>query len=276
MSDTPYLGMRPGDLDDKPYARYWNPDMKGLTEPVSQALLQSPFPSGYGYYADECQCMLEPGYLPLENGYAQLPSGEMFVAILTPMPGVSGEMIDWWFNWHGSESQRYKLWHPHAHMKAQWKDPRGNDPDTSDRKRYIGNTSFVDEYIGDKVLKLAIQFKDPATFGLHSTQLEKAGIQTAVCAHVGPAQGPVNIGKLVHVIRATDDGCEMRSRFWLGKAYLRDRPESHWANTVLGTKLISKLAINRTHGSDMVVHCAMEMAHLASFLPVLYADYHQD
>jgi len=29
----------------------------------------------------------------------------------------------------------------------------------------------------------------------------------------------------------------------------------------------------RAHGHDMVVHCAMEMAHLASFLPALYSDY---
>ena len=27
-------------------------------------------------------------------------------------------------------------------------------------------------------------------------------------------------------------------------------------------------------GRDMTVHCAMEMNHLAGFLPALYADYH--
>ena len=40
MSNTAYLGMRPGDLDGKDYASYWNPDMQGLSEEAQQALLQ--------------------------------------------------------------------------------------------------------------------------------------------------------------------------------------------------------------------------------------------
>ena len=273
MSGEAYLGMRPGDLEDKPYARYWNPDMKGLSSQVAQALMQSPFPDCYGFAPDQCHQLLLPGHLPLENGYTQLKTGEMFVAVNTPMPGASGAMIDWWFAWHGEESQRYKLWHPHAHMKARWKHPVPTDAAT-DRERYVGNTSYVDEYIGDDKMRLAIQFRSPAEFGLDVSRFAEAGVQTAVCAEVGPARGAFNVGKLVHLIRETEDGCEMRSRFWLGKVALRDKPRSHVANRVLGSGLISKVAVRRELGHDMVVHCAMEMAHLASFLPSLYADYH--
>jgi len=273
VKDT-YLGMRPGDLEGKPYAKHWNPEMKGLSSDVSQALLQSPLPHCYGFDHRECQQLLVPGYLPLESGYTQLANGELFVAVKTPMPGVSGDMIDWWFGWHGHESQRYKLWHPHAHMKTAMKHPTEGKSGLSDRERYVGNTSYVDEYIGKQILKLAIQFKPPEEFGLDSAQFEQARVQTAVCAEVGPASHSINLGRLVHLIRQTDDGCEMRSRFWLGKPYLRNKPASHFANRIIGTNFISKIAMTRAHGHDMVVHCAMEMAHLASFLPDLYADYH--
>ena len=199
------------DLEGKPYAKYWNPDMKGLSEHVVQAVIQSPMPKGCGFDSQECNRLLEPGYLPLESGFTQLPSGEILVAVLTPMPGVSGKMIDWWFGWHSNESQRYKLWHPHAHLKAVLKNPTGDKPDLSDRERYVGNTSYVDEYIGNDILSLAIQFKEPELFGLEQSKFAAAGVQTAVCAHVGPAKGPINMGKLVHLVRENPDQAGQRS-----------------------------------------------------------------
>mgnify|MGYP001225323634 CR=1 FL=1 len=36
MKREKYLGMRPGDLDGKPYARYWNPEMRPLPAHVSE------------------------------------------------------------------------------------------------------------------------------------------------------------------------------------------------------------------------------------------------
>lgn len=38
MTQQRYLGMRPGDLDGKPYAKYWNPDMSPLPEHVQSVL----------------------------------------------------------------------------------------------------------------------------------------------------------------------------------------------------------------------------------------------
>ena len=37
MSGEIYLGMKPGDLDGKPYAKYWNPEMKPLPDYVQNA-----------------------------------------------------------------------------------------------------------------------------------------------------------------------------------------------------------------------------------------------
>ena len=36
----------------------------------------------------------------------------------------------------------------------------------TDRKKYIGNTSYVDEYVGPQIFRLAIAFHEPREFGL--------------------------------------------------------------------------------------------------------------
>ena len=69
MTREVYLGMRPDDLEDKPYARYWSPDMRGLSETVSQALLQSPFPASYGFAPRDCHALLEREVRP----YSHMP-----------------------------------------------------------------------------------------------------------------------------------------------------------------------------------------------------------
>ena len=44
--------------------------------------------------------LLDPAPLPAENGWCVLPDGVAYVAARTAMPGVSAEMVDWWFDWH--------------------------------------------------------------------------------------------------------------------------------------------------------------------------------
>lgn len=121
MANDSYLGMRPGDLEGMPYAKYWNPEMAALAPAVAQALLQSPYAASEGLLFSDSHRLLDPGRLSIESGFTRLSTGEVYVAVNTPMPGASGEMIDWWFGWHSNESQRYKLWHPRAHMKAKLK-----------------------------------------------------------------------------------------------------------------------------------------------------------
>lgn len=51
----------------------------------------------------ECNRLLEDGYLPYETGYCLMPDGLGFAATKVFMPGVTTEMIDWWFYWHALE-----------------------------------------------------------------------------------------------------------------------------------------------------------------------------
>ena len=44
-------------------------------------------------------------------GYGVQDDGTAFVCNTTYMPGVTSEMLDWWFPWHSVGSDlRYKIW----------------------------------------------------------------------------------------------------------------------------------------------------------------------
>jgi hypothetical protein len=92
--------------------------------------------------------LLRPSYLPLETDIARCADGGLGVAVWTARPGTTAEMIDRWFGWHLSRTAHYKLWHPQAHHLAQPRFDLSDVPGLSDRERYVGNISWVDEYIG--------------------------------------------------------------------------------------------------------------------------------
>ena len=57
-----------------------------------------------------------------------------------------------------SATARYKLWHPDAHLCSAVAEDRSRDRALTDRQRYIGNVSYVDEYLGGTVHRLAVPF----------------------------------------------------------------------------------------------------------------------
>ncbi len=265
--------MRSGDLNGKPYGRHWNPEMAPMQEQVQRALLHGIEASELGFPVTEANRLLEPGYLPLENGFTRLSNGQVFVAALTKMPGVTSEMIDWWFGWHYMESQRYKLWHPRAHLANGAERMIGDDPKLSDREKYLHNPNYVTEYVGGDLLRISITFSEASDY-LDVASFESAGVGTAICGVVSPARAPIRIGIIIHLIRETAHGCEMRSRFWLGNIGFKGVPGAGALSRIAGSRFVAKRATSVEQGRDLVVHCAMEMNHLASFLPDLYADYH--
>lgn len=273
MRNQKYLGIKPGGLDGKPYEKYWNPIMKPMQDHVQHALAHGIEASELGFPVTEANQLLEPGYLPLENGYTRLENGQIFVATLTKMPGVNGKMIDWWFGWHYLESQRYKLWHPRCHVANRAEKMIGDDPNLSDREKYLNNPNYVTEYIGNDLQDIVISFSDPSNY-LDVTRFQETKISTVMCGTVRLQKFPINIATLIHQIREVDDGCEMRSRFWLGEIKIPAFSTQGFLNKIVGSRFVVNHAVSTEMGRNMVVHCAMEMNHLASFLPELYTDYH--
>jgi hypothetical protein len=202
---------------------------------------------------DQANQLLEPGSLALESGYLRLEDGSLHVASRTAMVGCKGRMIDFWFGFLRTPAH-YAWWHPRDHVWCDWVGERGTG-------RYVGGTHRVHERIGGELVKLKIQFRPPSGY-FDVSRFAEAGVSTVVCARVGPLDAPVWAGHLIHLIRDTDYGCEMRSRFWLGDvdpAELAPTPEAR-----------TQLFPDRV-GAGLSQHCTEEMAYLAQLLPDLYA-----
>ncbi|MGW0183457.1 DAPG hydrolase family protein [Nocardia sp. NPDC003345] len=206
------------------------------------------------------------GYAPIETGYGRMASGAVWVAVRTEMPGVTAAMWDWWFGWHLTESARYKLWHPDAHMFAEVAADR-NDRAGTDRERYIGTVSYVDEYVGPKLQQLAIAFHDPVGYGFTVPDGH-----TVILGRVGSSVAPVDLGWLAHQVRPIPGGCEMRSRFYLGLYGLHGIDAPHTARAVQRGAAVDPgdLLPGLDLARDLLLHCGQEMNHLAGFLPELY------
>lgn len=239
-------------------APYWRPEISPLAAHVQAALAAGPRPAELFPRASEAAGLLEDGYAPVETGWTWTRRAGARVNCLTPMPGVTPDMWDWWFAWHGADSDRYKLWHPRAHLAVRWADGGG------ETGVYVGRTSRVVEYVGASRMRFAISFVPPQTFGLDPAILAAKG-QVAICARAGLDGAGFTSGAMVHQLRPTADGCEMRSRFWLFGEDLR--------LAGLGPALTRLIPPQPQEVEALLVHCAEEMGHLAAILPALYADF---
>lgn len=219
---------------------------------------------------DQADDLLNPGYLSMETGYTRLPNGQMHVACLTEMPGCTGRMINWWFGWM-AHSEHYQLWHPKDHVWTEWEEGYpgpNNDPDDAN---YVGYAHLVHEYIGGEMNKLRIQFKDPSEY-LDASRFEECGVSAAICARAGYLDKPVKFAHLIHFIRDTKDGCEMRSRFWAGDVEITLPIIGQMLSVVANTRLIRSRLATEELGRHLLVHCAEEMNNIAKVLPAVFQE----
>jgi hypothetical protein len=253
-----YLGYR-GDDAKTPFGDFYRPEMAALPKHVVAALENGPQAEPVLPAFDDAAALLDDGYQQTENGYGAVGGGGIQVSVRTDMPGVTPEMWAWWFGWHGCDPRRYKLWHPRAHVSALWSDG-------GDQQGYVGRTSLVQEYLGSEFTRAAIQFEPPDRVGIDQERLN-GGV--AICARLGSSDVPVDVGWLIHHVRPTADGAEMRSRFWMGGRHVALRSGRSLADRAIRPFAARQLPNPR----DLMVHCAQEMNQLAGFLPELYARF---
>lgn len=260
------LGFDDSELAASPYAGFFKPEMAPLPEHVREALSTGAVAQELLPPVERAPDLQHAGYWPVETGYTLSSDGAARVFVLTKMPEVTPAMWDWWFAWHGSQAQRYKLWHPRAHLHAAWEDGR------DDLDHYVGRLSKVVEYIGPACMSLTIRFVPPATLGLDERLLAARG-ETAICARGGIAGTPVETGWLVHHVRPVEGGAEMRSRFWIAGANVRPRSMPGPIGALIGRAASRFSPFTATQAADLLVHCAQEMNHLAAILPALHATF---
>ena len=242
-----------------PYAKFYRDSVEPVQGHVAGAIAASPV--DHLPPLDMVSQMLQEGYQPVETGYVAAPDGSLRVAVHTAMPGVTPRMWEWWFGWHGCRDNRYKIWHPLAHCSAQWQDGR-------DDVAYIGRTSHVVEYIGDTLARANVRFVHPEELGLPAATDE----QVFICGRLGYTRFPLDVGWLVHQVRRTADGAEMRSRFWLAGPHIQIRAGGTMAKGLSGL-LQRVVRLPERQAADLLQHCAEEMNNLASFLPAIYSEF---
>jgi len=218
-------------------------------------------------------CLLDTagGADGLVDDIVRLPNDQLLVACLTEMLGVSAAMWDWWFSWHSYTSERYRLWHPEDHVAASLAEDRRHVD--SIRERWVGNTSFVDEYIGGKMQRLAIRFVPPSTVGFDQNRLDEIGI--AVCARTALRRERLAAGHLIHLIENTAEGSRMHSRFLLGDARSEIPIVGPLLTQAINTPRIRRQQLPDSVGTSLLLHCAQEMNHLVRILPQLYEQFGQ-
>ena len=253
------------EMDLSPYQL----EMQPIPERVEKAIAAG-VRDDLSFPLSEAGRILDAGYVPLEDGVIRNRDGTLTVCCRTRMPGVTAQMIDWWFCWHAPYSERYNLWHPKAHIRSFVREDRTHL--AGQKAGYMGVASNVDEYIGEELNKLTITFKEPDVLGLHPERFAANSVGTIICARAGLRDKPVNSGWLAHMIRETPEGAEMISRFWLGNVRLRIPVIGRLLHKKVNSVKARLREVPDQFGLDLLRHCAEEMNHLSRFLPQLYRD----
>ena len=266
-------------VQGKPYARYFNSEL-WLHDDVLPALRQPmPTEAALDPTPDGLNTLLEPGYHEVENGFCELPDGSAHVASLVPFPGCTGEMFQWWLWWHSVEPARYTLWYPYCHISA---DPVDREVLTrrglTHEQRYLGNTHRVAEYIGPRLVRISIRFVDPAELGFDTSGFVEAGIVAHACAEVSLQRPDLPMTTMVHLVRRTEGGIELRSRYWIGhrmRLNLLGQSLSLPVDGPLSRLGLKRRLIGLPVAYEQLLHDQIEWTHLSSFLADIHREFGQ-
>ena len=194
--------------------------------------------------------------LQTEIGYVKMDDGTYLVSMICPMPGITAEMIDWWFWWHPQAKERYQVWFPGEHYGIGYSKKQKEYFNQKLCPSFQNNTQYPLEKIGSAKLPLRIDFVTPEEFGFSKQAMEENNIQRIVCGHVGAFNNLVKHTEMAHIFKQNEDGLFMISRFWLGET--------------MKNQLLRKLIITKDMAKCMAEHCCVEYRNLCEILPILY------
>ena len=178
------------------------------------------------------------------------------------MPGVTGEMLDWWFPWHSVGSDlRYKIWDPEDHYFARaYPASYVVDPNVPMNQKTWGVDHYIMEDVGPGPEFLKLCFKRPADFGYDESIIGTEKCESLVCA-IGESSCAA---AMTHKWHPYKDGVLFESRFWIG--YRIDEE----GNIV---KAIPEgVSIPPFVPQGLFAHNIKEFTNLAAILPTLYAE----
>ena len=200
--------------------------------------------------------LFDEGYLPMEDGCCRLENGCVVIAALTEMPGVSPEMFDWWYVWHGREPMRFKIWNRNEHYSCRRRDDLSSPSARRGREVHCWDMVYeIEEDAGYGREKTFVHYRRPEDIGFNPQKLASFG-GTIICS--GDESSPMLV---CHFLRPVEGGCELRSRIWLGYGAANGKAKKLLPN---GAKVPLEPA------KALLEHNIRDFTHLASVLPELY------
>ncbi|MFR1724525.1 DAPG hydrolase family protein [Emergencia timonensis] len=251
------------------YAKYYTEQMAKPNPEQMAKLLKGPMDAGLAIYPQEAAKLLVPGYMEGETGYCIMENGAGYLAVNNKFPGVTLDMIKWWFAWHPLEQARYRIWNPYCHQSVAVSDQDREkilNPDIPVENKIADVVHFVMEDIGGGMEDVVIHFRPTEELGFSKEAL--AAQHAYIIGGYGLTENRARpTGKtpaiMMHYYRETEDGIESRTRFWLGYRIIKGQPVCVLPE---GAKVPEFVPMG------LALHNVEEFSHLASFLPQLYRE----
>ena len=167
-----------------PYYRYFEQDLAPIPEEKLELLKAGPSQKKAVPFEEKNLFLAGANEDYCQTGYGIMEDGTGFVCNTTYMPGVTGEMLDWWFPWHSVGSDlRYKIWDPEDHYFARA--DRADyvcDPSVPMNQKTWGVNHYILEDVGPGPEFLKLCFKSPRDFGYETSLIGGDKCQSLVCA----------------------------------------------------------------------------------------------
>jgi hypothetical protein len=254
-----------------PIAKYYTETLAQPTNPAAlQALLAGPMDPNLSIKPEQAKTLMQSGYVEGENGYCIMDNGAGYLAVNNKFPGVSLDMMKWWFAWHPLETLRYKIWNPYCHPYAAIADvdrAKITDPNLPIEEKIVDVVHFVVEDIGGGMQDVVIHFRPVEELGF--TKEELAANKCYAIGGYGLVENREGQkGKtpaiMLHFYRETEDGIESRTRFWMGYRIVKGHPVC---------VLPEGIRVPEVVPMGLALHNVEEFSHLASILPKVYEEF---
>lgn len=215
--------------------------------------------------------------LPNEDGWCHYDDGTGYVASRTHFPGVTADMISWWFWWHSVSGERYSLWHPWAHEDAAstFAD-KFDDRSLNNSQKLVGSIHHIKEIIGHSEQSIDIHWQRPSYFKLDESKFAQNGIVASACGEILIQGTPLKAVDMIHLWYQTDSGLELRSRYFLANNLQLRIPvlgKLLPVDQVVNALGVKNFIVGRDLAHEQFYHDSQEMTHLASILPDLYEEF---
>jgi hypothetical protein len=257
----------------RPFAKYLYEEIP-QPDPVHYGKMEQPIDPADSIGPEDINRLLDVEALErgVEIGWCNRPDGSGYIANTIVYPGVTADMIDWWFAWHPLEDLRYRIWYPPQHggiMLSPIDRARILDPAVPNREKNWGVTHYVTENCDCGMENVDISFRSPADMGFDMDRFNRAAATFA-----GGGGWAVTVHKdddsitapaiMCHTFYEVPGGLRHRTRFWMGLRFTEQgKPELCLPRGVQ----VPSVAVQ-----GLARHNVKEFTRFREFLPRIYKE----